>query len=154
MSEWQKIADIEAVRVDRDGQGEISPRGDPIQVKINHWEELELRFTPETTEYQEGELEELAEQYDPGELIDTEYRGGAYARLKYAFDDGVARVVSFKDVSSEASSSGWEAFDFIKLLPVADEAVARVPGVERVEKSATVLGELHARGEEIEIDQA
>lgn len=156
MTERKKVADIEGVRVDYDGSGGIDTKTNtPIQVKVNHYLVDEFVFDPENQDYHEDELEELAAEYDPGEVIDSEVFGGAYTRLKYEYEDGEARVRSFKDASSEADGRGdWTALDFLKVLPVADRAVEQVPEVEDVQSSTYVLGDILDEAEDIEINRA
>lgn len=149
-----KVADIEGVRIDRNGDGEIDASAEtPIQAKLNLYEYIEYVFEPDELE-NEDEVEELAEDHEPGDVVGDEYVGGAFARVKYRFEDGKAEAAKFKDASSEDSGTGgWTGFDFLKVLPVADEVVERVPDVNYVRPSSHVLGDMIEEGDYYAIDQ-
>lgn len=152
-NDWNHVADVEAVRVDRTGDGQIQSGTHPIQVKLNLYKHQELIFDPEELE-DDDEVEDLAEKYDPGEKIDDMYEGGCYVRLKYSYEDGVAGISTFKDASTPTDEGGWVGFDFLQALPIADGVVERIPGVENVTPATEVLGHHVDVGEKFELDQS
>lgn len=149
---WFREALIDSPRVYYNIDGSIEEQEGTIEVKVNFNEVNELRFEPDKKDYNEAELEDLAEKYEPGEFIDAEYRNGAYARLRFAVEDGVARLRSFKD--AEPSSSDWVRVDFLRTLDAAQRVVEGVPGVERVESVSETLGHHLSDGQGAEINPA
>lgn len=150
--EWQKSALVDSPRVYYEIDGSIEEQKSTVEVKVTYNEINEIRFEPDKKDYNEDELEELSEKYDPGEFIDADYRNGAHARLRYEVEGGVARLSSFKDVSPE--SGGWIRLEFLKTLDAAERVVENVPGVEYVESAGQTMSELLAEGEGAEIDPA
>lgn len=140
--EWEPVVLVEDVKGHFESDGSLSA----VTVQANYNEELEHRFTPDETDYNEDELEELAEKYDPGGLIDVKYRRGAYARVRFEIHDGVADLVDFKD--AEPSDANWVGFDFLKILDPAVRVVEQLPRVERVESPGVTLGNFLEQGEE------
>lgn len=142
---------IEGLRADYNPDGTLHhDRG--IEVRVNYSEVSELRFDPDEIET-EWEREELAEKYDEGELIDTEYLNGAYARLRFNVnEEGTASLSEFKDASP--SDGNWIDVQFLRVVDSAERAVATVPGVEDVVPTFDVLSEHINDGTEAEVRRA
>lgn len=143
---------IESVRVHYQPDGRIEEQNSTIEVRVNFNMVDEIRFEPDKKDYNEDELERLSEQYEPGEFIDADYFDGAYARLRYSVEDGVARLSSFKD--AEPSKGNWISVEFLRVADAADRVVADVPGVERVEPTGNTLGRHLSDGQGAEIESA
>lgn len=143
---------IESVRVHYQPDGRIDEQQSTIEVRVNFNMVDEIRFEPDKKDYNDKELEALGEKYDSGEFIDAEYFDGAYARLRYAVEDGVARISSFKD--AEPSKGNWISFEFLRVADAADQVIADVPGVDRVEPTGNTLGSHLSDGQGAEIESA
>ena len=117
------VTDVECVRVARTADGSIQDHetARPVRVTVT-------RVTVTETVDEDDEL--LAEDSGPG----------ATAHLTYEFEDGTARVYRFENADPGGSSANWTGRDFRSVLPVADEAVANVPGVEEVTPARVLFG--------------
>lgn len=142
---------IEGVRADFDPDGTLHDDRS-IEVKVNYSEVVEYRFEPAEIENAD-EIEELAEQYDPGDLIDTEWLNGAYARLRYEVnEEGTAHLTEFKDPSP--SDGNWASLEFLRVIHAADGVVANVPGVKDVVPAIDVIDSHITDGYTAEIRRA
>lgn len=142
---------IEALRADFDPDGTLHDDRS-IEVRVNYSEVLEHRFEPDDIE-NEDEVAELAERYDPGELIDTEWLNGAYARLRFNVnEEGTASLSEFKDASP--SDGNWIDVQFLRVIESAEKAVSQVPGVEDVVPTGDVFGEHISDGSGAEVRRA
>jgi len=142
---------VDSPRVYYNLDGTIEEQQSTVEVRVNYTEIDELRFEPEEME-NEDKIEELAEKYEPGEVIDSDYYNGAYARLRYSVEDGKARLASFKDVEPE--NSGWMSVEFFRVIGAAERVVQNVPGVEEVEHASDTLDTHIYRGLDAEVSPA
>ena len=128
MKQTRPVVDVERVHVVRAADGSIQDRGTvrPIRVEATH-----VTVT-----------ETLAED---GEVIESDLGPGATARLEYAFEGGTARMCRFVNTNGDVPHANWTGPDFLRILPVADEAVANLPVVEEVTPARKLLGKRTAR---------
>ena len=149
--ERTKEALVESVRVFRNPDGSIEEQTSTVEVRVNYNDVCDFIFDPDDIEY-EPEVEELSEKYEPGDVMDTEYQNGAYARLRYSVEDGVARLEKFKD--AEPSSGNWVSVEFLRVINATEGVVANVPGVDQVEFAGDTLLRHIDDGEGAEIQPA
>jgi hypothetical protein len=149
-SNWKPEVFIESLTADFDLDGTLNERRD-VEVTANYNEVLEHRFLPGEKDYKEGELEELEDRYEPGELIDEEYRNGAYARLRYEVEDGVARLSEFKDAAP--NDANWISVEFLRVVHAAEDVVANVPGVEQVVNAEDTLFEELSKSDDADLER-
>lgn len=148
--EYEPSVLIEGIKADYDPDGSLHQEH-AVEIKANYVEAAELRFEPDDIET-EAEREELAAEYDPGDLIDMDYRNGAYARLRYDVKDGEAVLSEFKDASPE--DANWVNFEFLRVVKAAERVVTAIPAVASVERAEETLGRFLAASEDAPVDRA
>lgn len=148
-SEWYPTAGIEAVSAEFTPDGELRESA-TIDVKVFFNECKDHLYDPD--EVREDGDDPSDDPFQKGEVVDTEYRGGAYARLRYDVEDGVARLSKFKDATPE--DAGWISVEFLKTAMAAQYVVGNVPGVDSVEDAPQTLGRHLREGDEAEIYRA
>lgn len=148
--DWQPAVLIEGIQADYDPDGSLHQEN-AVEVKVNYVEEAPIRFEPDEIENPD-EIDELQEKYEPGELIEMDYRNGAYARLRYDVEDGVAVLSEFKDPSPK--DANWVGFEFLRTVKAAEQTVKAVPGVESVERAEETLGRFIEASADATIDRA
>lgn len=146
----QPVAFIEDVRARYDADGSLKEDAG-VEVRVEYNLVVEHRFRPDEIEDDE-ERAELAEEYEPGEVIDEELTDDAEARLRYDVEDGVARLAEFKDAKPQ--DANWIGLEFLKALKGGERAVENLPEIERVERAEETLGEFVEIGDGVELHQA
>lgn len=133
-SDWYPQAGI----YDVDAQFRLDGDLQAVTVRVNFSEAKDYYYDSEEVKA-DGD-DPSADSYEDGDVVDTDHRNGAHARIRFTVNEhGVAALSKFKDAESLASGSNWTGFDFLKVLYPAQQAVANVPGVESIQPPEDTL---------------
>lgn len=131
MTEYTHEADVQSVTVKRTADGEIQALSwsAPIEVRANY-------FIVDKGEHPE----------------EHEIKNSWEARFRYDVVDGVAVAVQAKDIEGSDCHSNWQGFGYLRILPVVENAVANVEGVEEVDRIEETIGTIIEAGRDAEFN--
>jgi len=97
---------------------------------VNRDQDGSIRYVVVRAEY-------FLEDVDEHENSDKKYTKGVSAKFKFTMNGTgtIAVLDSVKDIGDGASSGYETSLQFLKVLPVAEDAVMNVPGIEDVESA-------------------
>ncbi len=108
-------------------------------VTVERTEAGNIRYIKVRAEYYE------AKETPEGE--EDEFAEGVNARYKFGVTGGdLAHLEGVKDISDDAPSGYTTSMDFIRTLPVAEQAVLNVPGIEEVADNWGAIADERQRG--------
>lgn len=125
MTELRHEADVQSVTVERNADGQIRDLSwsAPIEVRCNY-------FVVEEADHPEEE--EIKKSWE--------------ARLRFNVSNGKAMAVQAKDIEGSDGHSNWQGFGYLRLLPVAEDAVANINGVDEVVRIEETIGSIIEKG--------
>lgn len=130
MSELRYEADVQSVTVERNADGQIRDLtwSAPIEVRCNYF----------VVEDDGSEEPEIKKSWD--------------ARLRFNVSNGKAMAVQAKDIEGSDGHSNWQGLGYLRLFPVAEDAVANIDGVDEVVRIEDLLGTIIEEGRNAEFN--
>lgn len=86
------------------------------------------------------------EDTDAHENDPDRYTDGVSAKFRFNFAGGVADLVAVKDIEDGAEAGYESSLNFLRTIPVAEDAVTNVPGVEEVGSTEARIMDLLDKG--------
>jgi hypothetical protein len=119
---------------------------------MSDWES-ETHATTTVARTEEGKIRYIkcrAEYFEVKETdddLEDEYAEGVNAKFKFDVVDGsVAVLDGVKDIADDAPNGYDTSLDFLRAVPVAEEAVSNVPGIKEVHSTSEYIEQELDRG--------
>lgn len=130
MAELRYEADVQSVTVERNADGQIRDLAwsAPIEVRCNYF----------VVEDDGSEEPDIKKSWD--------------ARLRFNVSDGKAMAVQAKDIEGSDGHANWQGLGYLRLFPVAEDAVANIDGVDEVVRIEDRLGTIIEEGRSAEFN--
>jgi hypothetical protein len=106
-----------------------------------------IRYVKCRAEYFEHKKEEVEHTSEDGETItdvEEHFEEGVNAKFKFDVVDGsIAYLTGVKDIEDDPATGYDNCLEFVRVVPVAEQAVSNVPGIEEVHSTKEhILSEL------------